>query len=49
MKINYRRKKSWVVKTPVKKQNKVEVPDSIYDRNQEKEKMKKIISGLVEG
>jgi hypothetical protein len=37
-KINYRRK-NWLPKMPVKKVNKVQVPDSIYDRNKEKEKL----------
>lgn len=37
-KINYRRK-NWLPKMPVKKVNKVQVPDNIYDRNEEKKRL----------
>jgi hypothetical protein len=39
-KINYRRK-SWIQKMPVKKVNKIQTPDSVYDRTKEKEKVRK--------
>lgn len=43
-KINYRRK-NWIPKMPVKKVNKVQVPDNVYDRTKEKEKVRQILEG----
>lgn len=45
-KINYRRK-NWLPKAPVKKVNKVQVPDAIYNRKKEKEKLIKEVRGLI--
>jgi hypothetical protein len=38
-KINYRRK-NWIPKMPVKKVNKVQIPNNIYDRTKEKKRVK---------
>jgi hypothetical protein len=44
-KINYRRK-NWLQKMPVKKVNKIQTPDTIYDRNEEKKKLIREIKRL---
>lgn len=44
-KINYRRK-NWIPKMPVKKVNKIQTPDSIYNRREEKRKLLKEIRRL---
>jgi hypothetical protein len=46
-KINYRRK-NWIPKMPVKKVNKVQIPDNVYDRTKEKEKTRRLLTGEID-